>query len=77
MATANEVINSVLDDHAWEQADMSTNTTPGIQRTLAYHSRAIKALADHIDGKTSASDELPEHAVPPSPQQKKPQRAHA
>jgi len=43
--TANERVDAALAEHA------PVNTTEGIQRTLAAHDAALKALADHIDGK--------------------------
>lgn len=48
--TANESLALAYDDHAWTEAVIDDNTTPGIKRTLKAHAAAIQALADMIDG---------------------------
>jgi hypothetical protein len=49
--TANELIDETMAQHQIEDAPLNTNTTEGVQRTLAAHGAQIKALADMIDGK--------------------------
>lgn len=49
--TAHELVDRTFADHASEDAPLNTNSTEGIQRTLAAHDAAIKALADHMDSR--------------------------
>ncbi len=61
--TANELVDESFASHTVKDEPLNTSTTDGIQRTLAAHGAAIKALADHIDGKVEPKAEQPKVAA--------------
>lgn len=48
--TAKQSIEAKMSEHTAPEQPLDTRTTEGLQRTLAAHWDAIKALAAHIDG---------------------------
>lgn len=48
--SATALIHDIHREHSKKDAPLDVNTTGGIQRTLAMHWEAIKALADRADG---------------------------
>jgi hypothetical protein len=50
-ASANEVLETVNEDHDWKHEPEDVTTTGGIQKSLKRNSAAIQALADYIDKK--------------------------
>jgi hypothetical protein len=63
--SANDVLNSVKEDHEWKHDPADLNTTGGLQRAIKAQWHAIHALADYIDGinrseaDISSSESLP------------------
>lgn len=61
--SATALIHDIHREHSKKDAPLDVNTTGGIQRTLAMHWEAIRALADRMDGRSEA-DTQPAELLP-------------
>lgn len=61
--SATALIHDIHREHSKKDAPLDVNTTGGIQRTLAMHWEAIRALADRMDGRSEA-DTPPVESLP-------------